>query len=710
MSTPVYEIGFTQSFWSSFALFDEKTRKHVHDAIDKLCDGHPSVDVHKLQGLEFVAFGVNQDGLRVICHRQGATLVLCHVGKHDPAYEWAKRNRLVQVGHIIRLIRTVEEVESPTLGSKGAEQLAAPMGPLATIPIETFARFEVNAPTARTLKSVADEDALIDLLEHFPSCRSDALIGLSIDSADADTLAVKYAAAKATAPSAKSVSFADALRDEANSAEVWLASPDDEAVKKALQGGLASWRAFLHPAQRRIVRTDAKGALKVGGGPGTGKTVVALHRARWLAEKVFAPELPSSGGAATSPLPILVTTFNNVLAKTLEPMLDELCADAPAARARITVLSTTRAAQELLKIARRPNRLLTDVEDAWTKALAQDVASRGKRFYESERTHVLARHDAWTEKAYLEAPRTGRATRLDRAKRKAIWQVLEAFDAALSAQGGGDDLALARDAAALITTGMLASPYAAVVCDEAQDLGAADLRLLAALARDPQTGTLRHNALTLCGDAYQRLYRAPVPLSACGIDVRGRAKNLKLNYRSTDAIRSAAVKLLQGKHPEEAEDTDTSTLDGYRALRRGTAPEEHTFATAEAEADWIGTLATPPTKGDSKKGTLLVLARTHDWLDALKNLLVARGHTPRVLGPNDLPSDTDTFVLCTLHRAKGLEAPRVVIAGRQLVPMKYPGGGDPADRTAWDAKEIASLYVGVTRARDWCGVSSVGSR
>jgi superfamily I DNA/RNA helicase len=483
------------------------------------------------------------------------------------------------------------------------------------------------------------------------------------------------------------------------SAQVWLASPDAEAVKKALEGGLAAWRVFLHPSQRRIVRTDSKGALKVGGGPGTGKTIVALHRARWLAETAFAADLVDK--------PVLVTTFNSVLAKQLEPMLDELCADVPEVRKRIVVLSTTRVSQELLKQVGKPNRFLTEVDDAWEQALVHDGAARGRRFYESERAHVLARHDAWTDKAYLEAPRTGRSTRLDRAARKEVWKVLSAFEAALAAQGGGDDIALARDATALLTTATLASPYSAIVCDEAQDLGAADLRLLAALSRDPATGTIRPNALTLCGDAYQRLYRAPVPLSACGIDVRGRAKNLKLNYRTTEAIRAAAVKLLSGKSPEDADDTDATTLDGYRALRRGVPPEEHAFPTPEAEADWIASLAKPTKRGEPVQGTLLVLARTNDWLDRLEKLLVARGRTPRRLGQNDLPSDDDPLVLCTLHRAKGLEAPRVVIAGRHLVPLKYPGGGDASDRASWDAKEIAALYVGMTRARDWCGVSVV---
>ncbi|GAB4196359.1 MAG: ATP-dependent helicase [Sandaracinaceae bacterium] len=700
-----YQLAFAASFSSSLESFDDKTRKHVWQAIEKLQEGHPSVHVHKLEGVPWVAFGVNQGALRVICHRDGQTLILCHVGKHDPAYQsWARTHRFAQAGTHVRLIRVVEETEA-----KAPDHDLERSGPLARVADPIFARFDVGPATARTLRALPDEDALLDLLTHFPPHRADALLDLADDPTEADALALAYAQAKEAATT-RTPSLTEALASEANGGQVWLASPDDEAVKRALEAGLSTWRVFLHPSQRRLVRTDAKGPLKIGGGPGTGKTVVALHRARWLAEHVFAPNL------VASPKPVLVTTFNSVLAKQLEPMLDELCADAKAVRDRIVVRSTTRVAQEVLKQAGKPNRLLTEVDDAWAQALVHDTAARGRAFYESERAGVLARHDAWTEQAYLDAKRLGRSTRLDRAGRKAVWKVLAAFEEALVALGGGDDLALAREAAALVRAGVIESPYAAIVCDESQDLGAADLRLLAALVRDPKTGALGPNTLTLCGDVYQRLYRAPVPWSACGIDVRGRAKNLKLNYRTTEAIRGAAVKLLSGKTPEDADETDATTLDGYRALRRGVPPEEHAFPTPEAEADWIATLAGPPKKDAAKKsgakdeptkGTLLVLARTNEWLDRLEKLLAARGHRARRLGQNDLPSDDDTLVLCTLHRAKGLEAPRVVLAGRQLVPLRYPGGGDDADRASWEAKETAALYVGMTRARDWCGVSVV---
>lgn len=689
MSAVAYEIAISASFMESLHGLDKSSRRAVLDTLEKVQAGHPSIEVHKLQGVPFVSFGVNQNAMRVICQREAGTLMLCHVGAHDPAYDWAKRHRVAQVGRHVRIVRTIEG-EAAANEAPAAAALAK--GPLADVEDEVFARFDVNAATAAVLRGVPDEDALLDLLSHFPPHRGEALMNLAIDLDAAPALAESYA--RAAAAGLGGPSLGEAVRDEANAGQFWIPSPEDEAYRAALAGDLAAWRVFLHPSQRRVVRLDARGALKVGGGPGTGKTVVALHRARHLAEDVL----------ASDPRPVLLTAFSSALTKQLEARVDELCAGAPAARARIVVLSTTRVAQELLKTAGRPNRLVTDVEGAWERALVLDAAGRGRAFYEAERVHVLARNAAWTEPAYLKAPRAGRTKRLDRAARKEVWAVLDAFETALAGAGGGDDLALAREATALLRSGALVPPYSAVVCDESQDLGAADLRLLAALAADPEAGAIRPNALTICGDGYQRLYHAPVSLLACGIETRGRSRTLRLNYRTTESIRRAAVALVAGQPRDEIDEGDPSALEGYRSLRRGAAPEQHTFPSVEAEAAWIAGLTA------EQKGTLLVLARTNAYLEQLRTLLTARGISPRMLGGQDLPRGGDTVVLGTLHRAKGLEAPRVVLAGRHLVPAKYPGGGDPADRALWDRMEVALLYVGMTRARDWCGVSKVEAR
>src|SRR5690606_21868986 len=127
--------------------------------------------------------------------------------------------------------------------------------------------------------------------------------------------------------------------------------------------------------------------------------------------------------------------------------------------------------------------------------------------------------------------------------------------------GGGDGLALARDATNALVRGEVQSPYSAVVCDEIQDVGASELRLLAALATDWERGQLRPNGLTLCGDGLQRIYRVPVTLRECGIDVRGAASRvLRLNYRTTEEIRRAAVAVVAGVPADELEDAGRDPL------------------------------------------------------------------------------------------------------------------------------------------------------
>ena len=233
-----------------------------------------------------------------------------------------------------------------------------------------------------------------------------------------------------------------------------------------------------------------------------------------------------------------------------------------------------------------------------------------------------------------------------------------------------------------------------MICDEIQDVGAPELRLLAALTDGP-------DSLFLCGDGHQRIYSAPISLAGCGINVRGRAAKLRLNYRTTEGIRRAAVAAVKGLDVD-ALDEDKNPLDGYRSLRAGPTPIRMAFDSAEAEADWIAAAVRehPDTR-------TLLLARTNSLLKKLVDLLATRGLTPTRLGGEQQVTAEQNLLLCTLHRAKGLEAPRVIIFGAQAIPASWHGKGDAGDKAVWDRKETCLLYVGMTRARDWCAVTQV---
>ena len=674
-----YQVALTMDYQRALAKLNPTHQAHTNAALIKVQQGNTAVRVHALDPLPFVAFGVNQGGLRVICAREGDTLVCLHVDAHDPAYEWARRHRLGRLGPVIRVLQT-ETVEAP-------EQVAKqrPPGPLAGVRDRLFLRFGVGPHAAAALRAVPDEDALFELAERLKPPLDVALLSLGLDGPE------KAIEDWESGTAAQQATLAQAIAAPVNSATVWLPPPGEEALAQALAQGLDAWRVFLHPSQRRIVRHRGKGALKVTGGPGTGKTVVAVHRARLLALDRFAED----------PRPVLLTTFNRSLAAQVEGMIGVLERESPGLGERTRVLTLVGVAQTLLRDAGEPAEVLSalDIRSAWDAALTHDTLGLPQGFYVSEREQVLAHQGAWVWTAYARARRKGRDRGLDRAGRLQVHKVLMAFEDALVAAGGGDAISLARRATQVAARA--GSPWSAVVCDEAQDAGASELRLLAALARGPD-GQIRPDALFLCADGHQRLYQHPVSLTRCGIEIRGRSHRLRLNYRTTEPIRAEAVRRVEGLtvDPLDEDPDELDPLHGYRSVRGGVPPVERSFESAAAEADWIVELA-------AEAPALLVLARTHVWLDALAALLSDRGLTARKLGEGERGVPEAGVVLCTLHRAKGLEAPRVLIAGAQLSPARWPGVHEGAKAT-WERRERCLLYVGMSRARDWCGLSRVG--
>ncbi len=693
VSEGAYELALTQDFQRALLKLDTRQQEAVQQALLNVQRGFESAHVHKLShGL--CSFGVNRDALRVICAREGSLLILLHVNAHDPAYAWADRHRVAQVGRYVRILRS--QIEDAAELAREATDAPRPAGPLHGATPKQLRYFDVSPHAAHYLQRVPDDDTLMELLEHFRTPVGEALMGMATAPETFEQLVLKYQDAlreAAQQPQPAPVPLAEALADaQANGAQFWL-PPDAAQLARALRGDFEAWRVFLHPSQRRLVTRRAKGACKVTGGPGTGKSIVAMHRARFLIDEVCCDD----------PRPVLLTTYTKALTRALSQGWQTLMQDASERAARVEVHTLTQVAMRLLAQAGKPNQLVTDqaLRACWDEAMAHETQGRPRGFYEAEREHVMARHDAWTREAYERAPRMGRRTRLDRGARRQVFAVLDAFEQALAARGGGDDAALAREAARALAAGEVSSPYAAVVCDELQDVSAPALRMLAALASDDE-GSIGDDRLFLVGDVYQSLYRSPVSLLQCGIEVRGNAHVLKRNYRTTEGIRREAVRVIAGVGL--GDEQDSASLEGYVSERSGPGPLYERFDDADAEARWIAQVS------QEGEGALLVLARTRAWLEGVRARLGALGARCVVLQGTDAPSpEAGVVTLCTLHRAKGLEAPRVIIAGAQLIPQGWPGDGDEGDREVWAQRERCLMYVGMTRARDWCGVSRVAS-
>ncbi|MFC8528707.1 3'-5' exonuclease [Nocardia sp. NPDC057227] len=512
-----------------------------------------------------------------------------------------------------------------------------------------------------------------------------------------------------------------ALEHPATKMQFTLVDDNAELRRVIEDGDFKAWRTFLHPNQRRYVEKSNRGAFRLSGGAGTGKTVVALHRARYLADR--------DPGAR-----IVLTTFNRTLAMTMEADLRALdptlpIADRPGAPGvHVAGLDSlahavlTRAADHHYQSAaeqvlgagagaRRRNR--TGDDRGWAAAVRAagvdlDPRLRNSSFLAPEYLAVVLGNEITTLEGYARVPRAGRGIRLSRAQRTAVWRVFEEYRK-LNRVGGSLSYpeALAVAAAVLRVQAEAENRYQAdhVIVDEAQDLHATHWRLLRALAPEGP------DDLFIAEDSHQRIYGQPVVLNRLGINIRGRSSRLTLNYRTTAQNLQFAVNILAGANYTDLEEAAETTA-GYTSARLGPEPrmiecaspgEQYDAVTASVQR-WLG-------EREVRPGDVAILTRGANDRDEFVAELRRRGIPAMALDKE--PATDDAIQVLTMHRGKGMEFRCVVLAGidSEHVPAKVAGQVPEEEQADARQRERSLLYVAASRARDelvvtWYGVRS----
>ncbi|MFB6753126.1 UvrD-helicase domain-containing protein [Streptomyces sp. NPDC056353] len=524
-------------------------------------------------------------------------------------------------------------------------------------------------------------------------------------------------------------------RDWARAARraVSRAETDDDAVLGALGRSFDAWRLFLHPEQQRLATGDFKGSAKVTGGPGTGKTVVALHRVRHLVER-----LPPGHSR-----PVLLTTYNTNLALELTERLRQLGGDE--LLRRVDVRSVDALALAVVEESRSEvGRPLDDdaAMNLWhTVRYETDLLDYDADFLDAEFKHVVLANRCGTWDAYRRVGRSGRP-RISTAQRHEVWQLVQAYRAQLDGTPRRTTYALIADRAAELEqrrmarieeqarykedeqggrdlvhreagSGMWLTPrYRHIVVDEAQDLSASHWRMLRAMVRRGP------NDIFLAGDAHQRIYGSRVVLGHQGIEIRGRAsRRLTLNYRTTRQILGSANRLIEGATFDDL-DTGTDSLDGYRSVLTGLAPQ---FWRAPDRLTEMRAVATLIKERRELHGTaysaMAVSVPDGAAAQEFANVLLREFAVPVVeLGRRGVSSEEDAVRIGTMHRFKGLEFQRVFLTsvGEGQVPhqcIEQYRHTNP-DRYRQEEQRARSLvFVAATRARDelvvtWSGRAS----
>ena len=435
------------------------------------------------------------------------------------------------------------------------------------------------------------------------------------------------------------------------------------------------------------------------GSAGTGKTVVAMHRARWLAQNV----------AVEPDQRVLFTTFTHNLAADIRANLEKLCR--PEQLGRIDVAHLHGWAHDYLRKAGVDFQIVYDehkLREAWEVAMtrAEPSLNLEEPFYRAEWTEIVVANGIRDEETYLRVPRTGRGVRLNRLQRKQVWPVFDAFRAELERRRWKDgDEALLHAAEMLAKGDPAAARYRSVVVDEAQDLSGPALRLIRALV------PAQANDLFLVGDGHQRIYRRRIAMSKFGIDIRGRGRRLRINYRTTEEIRRFAMAVLDGV-PIDDLDGGAVKFGPETSLLHGIKPVTETYGDADAEMAAAIEHVKALVASGAADSEICITARTNRAVESIKRALDNAGMTSHELRRTTADERRKSGVrIGTMHRIKGLEFDHVLVVGAGSDTIPYPAAllvDDELSRREAEWRERALLYVAGTRGRRSLRITATG--
>jgi hypothetical protein len=660
---------FTASFNRLSGLDQKPVKASVFDLqMDPTGNGLQLHRIDKSKDANFWSARVNRD-IRLIVHKTADSMLVAYVDHHDAAYAWAERRRIEahpRTGaiQIVEVRERVEEVAPPAtfdfvvpVAAKGKEKPAAPAALFLSLDDNALLSIGVPADWLADVRA-ATEDGFFALAAHLPAEASEALL--------------EYAATGRLVVPAPAPAIADPFAHPDALRRIRLIA-DQAELEQALDFPWEKWGVFLHPSQRALVERSFSGPARVAGSAGTGKTIVAIHRAVRLAR-----DKPNAR--------VLLASFSQPLADAMAKKLLVLAPETGGVVPRISTASFHGIAEQMFQLEHgvRP-RIATDVvlrERLRVAAASANLKGFSERFLLSEWTNVI---DAWgltSLDAYSTVQRMGRKSRLGPNQRARLWPVFQAVREALTAERYTTWAAVFTGLAEALAQRPV-KPFDHVVIDEAQDLAPAELRFFAALAPAKADG------LFLSGDVGQRIFQQPFSWASLGVDVRGRSYTLKVCYRTSQQIRRAADRLL----PTVLRDTDglEDERRGIISVFDGPLPEVKSLLTAAAEAGvvrqavegWLGEgIAAQEIGVFVRTAQLVVRAR-----DAIAGL---PGADAIVTGPMSL--------------AKGLEFRAVVVMAcdEGILPLdeRVADAADEAELDDIYETERRLLYVACTRARE----------
>ncbi|MCX5040580.1 MULTISPECIES: UvrD-helicase domain-containing protein [Streptomyces] len=699
------QLAFANSFWESYDALEKPVRNGVRKAMQKFQQlTVPELQQDKGLHLESVEKAADRRmrTIRINDFWRGVVLapddgsdvfLLVNVVRHDDAYAWAAK-RLYTTNSAtraleVRNVRAIEQL-TPQLEKAAA---TAPSLLFAMYSDTVLRELGVDDQVLRAVRTVIDKAQLEAFGTLLPEDQFEVLQylaeGFPPEEVYRDVVAVRRPVHVGPDPDE---TLAAAIANTAS--RITLVSGPEE-LAEILEKPFAAWRVFLHPSQRRVAyRVSYGGPVQVTGGPGTGKTVAALHRVKHLLTR--SPDTR-----------ILLTTYTNALAASLRENLGLLLDGEESLLNRVEVTTVNAYARGV--VARIEGSVPSPVGDREERRLWQRVVKKlglpwTEQFLAQEYRHVVLAQDVRTLEAYRSVARRGRGSALGPARREQLWPAVEQFESMLRDQRATTHLKVCARAAELLAAS--APTHDHVVVDEAQDLHPAQWRVLRGAVAPGS------DDLFLTGDPHQRIYDSRVSLGSLGISVAGRTHRLRINYRSTEEILAWSTGILATVSVDDLGGEGSDTLAGYRSLLHGRRPQVAGHGSEQAEVaalvervrGWIAQGIAPSEIG--------VCTRFNVLLDKAYDRLTAAG-VPVVRVKDGQGSGIDGVRLATMHAMKGLEFRCVAVLGVTAGAVPFAREVTPAsvDSLQHDSdlmRERCLLFVACTRAREALAVTWSG--
>jgi superfamily I DNA/RNA helicase/mRNA-degrading endonuclease RelE of RelBE toxin-antitoxin system len=677
------KVSYYKKFMHQLVELPQKIQRSTLDAIEQFQKDRflNSLNYEKLNCKDKQLRSIRATGsYRIILHESTENQIyhILWVDNHNEAYRWAENkqfewNQLTQSYQIFdyqveTIVETIKVEKSSVFMSKFSDEDLLKIGVPKRI-LEDIKRID-NLDALDRLSTFLPEDVFEHIFYLFEGIDIREII-LDVE----EGLAAENAA-----------------EESANNRRSFL-QISDEALRKHLEGDFALWKVFLHPTQRKFVERNYKGPTKITGGAGTGKTVVALHRIKWLLERINSEKIR----------PIFFTTYTKSLVQHLEANLKTLEVN----NWQVLVQNLDKFVVEHLKelnLLKSPYKITdyqtkADELKPWYEVVERNFQPFSAAFLRNEYRDVILYHNIKEVKQYLRITRAGRPERLGRKQRQEIWTLFQEYETLKKQLNLYESWELYNLLFEYYQDNN-DKPFEHLICDEVQDFSNVELRLMRSLVAE------KNNDLFLVGDPYQSIYDRRINFSKAGINIRGkRSRKLKVNYRTTEEIKRRSIGVIKGEKFEQFEADEIDNLEGYVSLIRGTQPTYQVFENEATEAQYILEILEKHTADNSQQYIALenicIAARTNAGVSRLKKILYGK-YDYNSLSNNTAIGNKNGLRLSTFHNLKGMEFKVVILT--DLSEDTFPfipndlKNEDEYEMAKRIKSEKALLYVAMSRA------------